>query len=118
MSRYESLLEEARKKDKIAVCKLKYSNRKKKLKYRGEELQAKFEDIEFPDVCPILGIPLDYDMIEQSDYSPCFDRYDTSKGWVKGNIIIISLRASLIKRYGNSEELKKVAKFLKRYSNN
>ena len=53
-----------------------------------------------PDVCPVLGIPLDQDPKgkgERSDNSPSLDKFIPSLGYVKGNIHIISWRANHLK---------------------
>lgn len=72
-----------------------------------------------PDYCPILGIKLNYDGIgvgksgwTRSDDSPSLDRIDPSKGYVKGNIHIISWRANRIKNDSTPEEIMKIALYI------
>lgn len=65
--------------------------------------------------CPILGIPLDWSVWKGNrqggtDHSPSLDRIDPTKGYVKGNVWIISYRANTIKNNATHEELKLVAK--------
>ena len=45
--------------------------------------------------------------------SPSIDRIDNSKGYVKENICVISMRANMIKSVGNSEEHQKIADYLR-----
>ena len=65
--------------------------------------------------CPILGVPLKWSCNETSGgfavaNSPSLDRIDPSKGYVKGNVWIISNRANTIKSNATHEELKLVTK--------
>ena len=74
------------------------------------------EDIYIPEVCPVLGVPL----IRHLGYrgykydSPSLDRIVPTKGYVKGNIRVISARANLLKSDASVEELEKVLLDLKR----
>jgi hypothetical protein len=65
--------------------------------------------------CPIFGIPLDWSRHRgngtvTTDGSPSLDRIDPSKGYIKGNVWIISYRANRIKNDATHEELKLVTK--------
>jgi hypothetical protein len=65
--------------------------------------------------CPILGIPLEWSCNRGSGNftmaaSPSLDRIDPTKGYVKGNVWIISHRANRIKSDATHEELKLVTK--------
>lgn len=46
--------------------------------------------------------------------SPSLDRIDSSKGYVKGNVRVISARANMLKNNATVEELTLVLKDLKR----
>lgn len=67
-----------------------------------------------PSHCPILGVPLAWSCVRGNDHggalpnSPSLDRIDPSKGYVKGNVWIISHRANSIKNDASHEELKLV----------
>jgi hypothetical protein len=65
------------------------------------------DDIGFPLTCPILHIPLKWNRGEPKDNSFSFDRIDSSLGYTKDNIQIISFRANRAKNNLTSEELKK-----------
>lgn len=69
-------------------------------------------DIEFPLICPILGIELDWFSEYTQENSPSFDRVDPTKGYIPGNVIICSWRANRIKNDGSAEEHRKIAEFL------
>lgn len=69
------------------------------------------------DVCPILGIPLIVSKGKQNDNSPSVDRIDPSKGYVPGNVVVISSRANTIKSYGTLEEHRRIVNFLESVGN-
>jgi hypothetical protein len=100
---------------------------KQRAKQKGLPIDIDAEYIKsiWTDTCPVLGIPL-YSAIFESglsrkesrarpkDNSPTIDRIDPSKGYVKGNVCIMSYRANMIKNCGSIEEHKKIVSFLER----
>ena len=54
-------------------------------------------------VCKFLGITMSYSSIDDNE-SPSIDRIDCSKGYVKGNIQVISNKANRIKGTKSMEE--------------
>ena len=70
-------------------------------------------DIVIPEYCPLLGIPILFKGKKVHDGSPSLDRIDTTKGYIKGNVWIISHRANTIKSNATLEELQCIAKNLK-----
>lgn len=77
---------------------------------RNLEFNLTEEDIEIPDVCPVLGIPLFLIRECTGKYcnwnAPSLDRIDNRKGYTKDNIRIISWRANQLKRDMTFEEAK------------
>lgn len=71
------------------------------------------EDLECPTHCPVLGIKLIYGSTRHDNNSASMDRLIPKKGYVKGNVIIISYRANRIKCDASLKELKKVYEFYK-----
>ncbi len=75
------------------------------------DFNIEIDDIIIPEFCPILGIRLIPATGEGSragasnDFAPSIDRIDCSKGYVKGNICVISKRANFLKRHANYMEL-------------
>lgn len=66
-----------------------------------------------PSHCPIFGMPLEWSTQRGNGNialpnSPSLDRIDPSKGYIKGNIWIISHRANQIKSDASHDELKRV----------
>lgn len=104
------------------IQKYLYQSAKARAKQRGEEFSIELGDIIVPEVCPILGIPLKYNRGVKQDNSYSLDRIDSSKGYIKGNIWVISLRANRIKNDSTVEELRlianKVEQKLKEHGNN
>jgi hypothetical protein len=63
--------------------------------------------------CPILGMPLVTNTETTQDDSPSLDRIIPDKGYVKGNIIVISHRANRIKNNATVAELERIVSFLR-----
>lgn len=69
------------------------------------------DDIQIPDKCPVLGIPLSVGESGCHAGSPSLDRIAPAKGYVPGNIVVVSFRANTIKSDASIEELKRVVSF-------
>ena len=72
------------------------------------------EDIVFPKICPVLGIPLMFSDGNRTDNTPSLDRIIPSKGYVKNNIKIISWKANRLKCNATLDELEKLVAYMKR----
>jgi hypothetical protein len=91
-----------------------FNRRKSSALHAGKEFTIIYEELVWPEYCPVLDIRLDYAQKEKrgGNYnSPSMDRIDNNKGYISGNVIIISMRANLIKRDATPEELMKIARF-------
>ena len=73
---------------------------------RGEECNLELDDISIPEFCPVLGIRLQPGSHTHQDNSPSVDRIDSTKGYTKDNVWIISARANRIKNNSTIEEVK------------
>lgn len=71
------------------------------------------QDIVVPSHCPILGLPLFQVLGKKGggDNSPSLDRVIPEKGYVPGNIIVISNRANRLKSDATIAELRDIASF-------
>lgn len=78
-------------------------------KRRGLEWALVYEDVVFPTHCPVLGIELRYGAGTRREDGASFDRWDNSKGYVPGNVHVISWRANRIKWDCTVSELEAVA---------
>jgi ribosomal protein L37E len=65
-------------------------------------------------LCPVLGIELRKSgRFAATDASPSLDRIDSTKGYVPGNIAVISMRANSIKNTGSALEHEKIAAWMR-----
>lgn len=79
---------------------------KKRAKQKGLDFSIEVSDINIPKVCPILEIPLiRNNRGTKCGDSPSLDRIDTTKGYIKGNVWVISHRANTAKWNLTSKEL-------------
>jgi len=88
-----------------------YRSAKKRALSKGLEFNIELRDIHIPKKCPILKVPL----ICSTRYSPSIDRIYPDKGYVKGNIAIISTLANSMKANATPKELLIFAKNIKKY---
>ena len=64
-------------------------------------------------ICPVLGFEMSVGLDENGrpDTSPSLDRIIPEKGYVQGNVVVVSTRANVIKSNATPEEIRKVADF-------
>lgn len=80
--------------------------------HTGWEWSIAFGEIDWLEKCPILGLELDYFAETRQENSVSFDRIDSNKGYVSGNVQIISWRANRIKNDGSAAEHRRIADYL------
>ncbi len=86
---------------------------KKRAKVAGYKSDLELSDIDFPVECPVLKVPIDYTLGEgHKKYGPSIDRIDNTKGYMKGNIQIISEQANRIKTNSTVQELQLFAEWV------
>lgn len=102
---------------KTALC----ANARHRGRKRGMSSTITPADLIWPSHCPVLGIELDYP--ERTGTRgrgharanwPSLDRWDSTKGYVPGNVFVISYRANTLKNSATYEEILRVAKYLSR----
>lgn len=98
--------------DYYSVKRLKFSAKKYNALRNGIEFTLQFGDLTWPSHCPILGIEIDYFADGRQENSPSIDRIDSSKGYIPGNVQVVSWRANRIKNDGSAEEHLKIATYL------
>jgi hypothetical protein len=79
---------------------------------KGTEFTITKEDVIIPEICPILDIPL----TKGDGYLPnsmSLDRVDNTKGYIPGNIRVISRKANLMKSSLTLDVLEKLIKYIK-----
>lgn len=93
-----------------------------RLKNKAKDLEIPFnlepDDIVVPKECPVLGISLSFGGVGQRDDAPSIDRLFPSRGYVKGNVRVISMKANRIKNNATLGELELVLKDLRRLHGN
>lgn len=85
---------------------------KRRCKKSGVPFDITSKDIVVPEVCPILGIKLEFGEMQDRDSSPSLDRIIPELGYVVGNIAVISFKANRIKNHGSSDEHRKIADWM------
>lgn len=87
---------------------------KSRSKARNHEFNIEFEDIIVPEYCPVLNIKLEYNSGRAGgeSNSPSLDRIDNTKGYFKGNVIVISQLANCMKNSASVKELKTFANWI------
>jgi hypothetical protein len=93
-----------------SVIKLRCKAKKKELPF---DLDAEYLYQKSPSECPVFSTPFVYNQKKQADnMSPSVDRLEPHKGYVKGNIAVISMKANKIKSSAISAEIFRVAIWL------
>lgn len=95
------------------IANILLASAKRRAKYVGVPFEIELSDIEIPEVCPALGIPLQVGPGKIHPNSPTLDRIRPELGYVKGNIAVLSHRANLIKNDATAKELESVAGWLR-----
>jgi hypothetical protein len=88
-------------------------NAKNRAKALGREFSLVREDVVIPEFCPALGLKLEKGSAPFQPCSPSIDRVDSSKGYVRGNVQVVSWRANRLKADATIEELEKVLAYMK-----
>jgi hypothetical protein len=78
---------------------------KQRASKKGLDFNIEKSDIVIPEYCPILGVKLINGNKDDYEYTPSLDRIDPTKGYVKGNIQVISKKANSMKNNANEKEL-------------
>jgi hypothetical protein len=85
------------------------SRAKSRAKLKGREFDISVEDLSIPEFCPLLGIPLFVGTKGQYINAPSIDRIDSTKGYIKGNVWVISSLANTMKNQASIDQLKAFA---------
>jgi hypothetical protein len=70
------------------------------------------DDFEIPEYCPILGIKLVLNIGKPRSNSPSMDRIDNNKGYIPGNVCVISKEANRLKSNLTKESLEKLLDYV------
>ena len=108
---------ETRHLNKESLIKQLLRSAKQRAQDKNLEFNIDISDITLPDICPLLEIPLDSHYGSAQDNSYSIDRIDSTKGYIKGNVWVISKRANTLKNNATIEELSLLVKNLKKFLN-
>lgn len=91
---------------------------KHRAKTQGLDFNLTIDDLVIPARCPVLDLPLAFSIGEgrkalAAANSPSVDRVDNSKGYVKGNVRVISNRANILKGPATLSELEKIIAYMR-----
>jgi hypothetical protein len=90
------------------------SSARERAKTKGVPCTITKDDIIMPDVCPILGLPLQVNDTKAGPNSPSLDEIRPGLGYVPDNVQVISHRANVLKNNATVEELECVLEHLRR----
>lgn len=97
---------------------LLYNSAQGRARRKGVEFAIGVTDIIIPTHCPILGIELSkvWGNVKMNNRErtskPTLDRIDPRKGYVPGNVIVVSYRANMIKGDGLPAEHRAIANYI------
>lgn len=102
--------------DPLGWCKRKMLNgAQRRAMRRGISFAITQADIIVPEICPVLGLKLEMGEGARHDASPSIDRIDPNKGYIPGNVQIISWRANSLKRDASPAELEAILAYVRRW---
>ena len=101
-----------RRSQKTAPEKVLWCNAKNRAKAQGLDFSLTLEDTSIPGICPVLGIPLAIATGHAKDNSPSVDRIDPARGYVHGNVCVISHKANTIKSNATAADLAAVLAYV------
>lgn len=86
---------------------LLYSARKR-ARDRGLPYNIELSDIKIPAICPLLGMPISPNVGGKTPArnSPTVDRIVPEKGYVKGNVRVVSFLGNVMKRDASPEQIR------------
>jgi hypothetical protein len=102
------------KKSRDSQIKFRQNNTEKHIYFRAKssskrnhiDFNIEVSDIVIPEKCPLLGVKLTKSFgLGRIKHNPSIDRIDSSKGYIKGNIWVISDKANTMKSNATLAEL-------------
>lgn len=87
---------------------------KQRAKKEGVPFAISDKDIKLVNKCPVLGIEIKYGLTKCSNNSPTIDKFIPSKGYVPGNVELISMKANRLKSDATIKEIGNIYRWLKR----
>lgn len=92
----------------------------RQIKLRAKKTGVKFnltmDDIIVPKRCPVFGMVLKRGVGHSCDTSPTVDRINAKRGYVKGNVAIISRKANSLKGAATAAQHRHIAEWMESVS--
>jgi hypothetical protein len=85
-------------------------------KVKGWAFNITLSDVIVPTHCPVFGVALDPGAKSRADNLPSLDRLDSTKGYVRGNVWVISWRANRLKSDATLDELRALVRAIEAQS--
>ncbi len=80
----------------------------------GIEFSLQLQDLDVPSHCPVFGIEMQYGTGRgRTDASYSVDRIDNTRGYVKGNVAVISWLANRLKNDATLDQLERVCVWMR-----
>jgi hypothetical protein len=96
-----------------------WQSAKRRSTKKGLEFNLDVSDIIIPETCPIYDIKLEFSITGNTKHnSPSIDRVDNNKGYIKGNVRIISYIANSRKGNITLEQAKNLYLYMKKHLKN
>lgn len=112
--RYEQQLTELSFTDRIVYSKILLRGAKQRARESGIPCNIAYQDIPIPEFCPVLGIKIERHRGRgHTKNSASIDRIIPELGYVKGNVIVVSVKANTIKTDATPDEILMVGNFYK-----
>jgi hypothetical protein len=86
---------------------------KNRARATGLDFDLTRDDLFLPEFCPVLGLRLTQPGEGQQEASPSIDRLDPRKGYVRGNVAVISMRANRLKNDATANELARITAWMR-----
>jgi len=103
---------------KLHPDRMMHATAKHRAKKIGVQFNLEHSDVFIPQYCPLLGIELKRSATDKAcPTSPSLDRKDPTKGYIKGNVWVISHKANIMKSDATLEELELLTTNLRRALN-
>lgn len=93
----ECLRAEAKQSRRANVARQLLASARARAKLNGIEFNLVESDLQIPETCPLLGVTLAPGTNENHDNAPSLDRIDPTKGYLPGNVQVISHMANRAK---------------------
>jgi hypothetical protein len=110
LEKHRARANESAKKHKLRRLFVQAKSRAKK---NNRPFSIEITDIKESSYCPVLNLPFSND--SKGTLVRSLDRVDSTKGYVKGNVCLISLRANTLKNDGTAEEHRQIADYIEKH---